>query len=303
MGDDFSVDQVDAVTIDGLAQPYRLQRPFLSLVAQSAPLFLLNGNHEQASLFNFDQTDLRHHLAIWVQKARNNYYPTCSPDTFYTGDTKIIEPIGLLKDYYAWTWGDSGFREEDGIGRGDYDEKSHQRDWWGLTLGDTQYQWLKKTLSESTAKHKFVFAHHVHGSGRGGIELCNLYEWGGHDRRGEYQFPQRRPNWEMPVHQLMVKYGVSVFFQGHDHLYCRQEQDGLVYQEVPMPADPFYQARNVDQYQSGVRLPNSGHLRVTVNAEAVKIDYVRSFLPTDETATQKSGDIAYSYSVAAKKPI
>ena len=35
----------------------------------------------------------------------------------------------------------------------------------------------------------------------------------------------------MPVHQLMVKNGVTIFFQGHDHLFARQERDGMVYQE------------------------------------------------------------------------
>ena len=43
------------VNADTVAERYTLQRPFLGLVAQSAPLFLVNGNHEQASLFNFNQ--------------------------------------------------------------------------------------------------------------------------------------------------------------------------------------------------------------------------------------------------------
>src|SRR5207249_609032 len=52
MGDDFSVAPVQEVTPDSIAERYTLQRLFLGLVAQSAPIFLLNGNHEQASLFN-----------------------------------------------------------------------------------------------------------------------------------------------------------------------------------------------------------------------------------------------------------
>jgi hypothetical protein len=58
MGDDFSVDTLQTVNADTVAERYTLQRPFLGLVAQSAPLFLLNGNHEQASLFNFNQYGL-----------------------------------------------------------------------------------------------------------------------------------------------------------------------------------------------------------------------------------------------------
>ena len=52
----------------------RLQRPFRALVGQSSPLFLVNGNHEQAAAANLDGTPLPF--------------------------------VGPLRDYYAWTWGD-----------------------------------------------------------------------------------------------------------------------------------------------------------------------------------------------------
>ena len=327
MGDDFSVARLETINAETLRQPYLLQRPFLGIVAQSAPLFLLNGNHEQASLFNFNQTDIRHEVAVGVQNARNTLYPTPGPDAFYTGDTHPLDSIGLLKDYYAWTWGDalfvvldnywqapvlvdSGFREEErgggghgggGGNGGQGGQQGHKdRDWWGLTLGDAQYNWFKQTLEQSKAKYKFVFAHHVMGSGRGGIDECDLYEWGGHSKRGDWEFTDRRPGWEMPIHQLMVKHGVTIFFQGHDHLFAHQERDGIVYQEVPMPADWAYQTRNDNRYASGVKLPNSGHLRITVSPVQVKVDYVRCYLPQDETDQQKTGQIAYSYTVPAK---
>ena len=316
MGDDFSVAPIREVNFDSVAARYTLQRPFLGLVAQSAPVFLLNGNHEQASLFNFNQTDERHAVAVHAQNARNQFFPTPAPDTFYSGDTESLPSVGLCKDYCAWTWGDalfvmldnywhspaqvdSGFREQDmGGGKGG---KGHDRDWWTLTLGDAQYQWFKRTLETSKAKYKFVFAHHVMGSGRGGVDECDLYEWGGKNKRGDWEFTQRRPGWELPVHQLMAKHGVTIFFQGHDHLYCQQQRDGIIYQEVPMPADHGYQTYNADRYQSGVKLPNSGHLRVTVSPENVKVEYVRSFLPKDEAAQNKTGDIAHSYAVKAKE--
>ena len=316
MGDDFSVAPVREVTFDSVAERYTLQRPFLGLVAQSAPVFLLNGNHEQASLFNFNQADERHNVAVHAQNARNQFYPTPAPDSFYSGDNTPLPAIGLRKDYCAWTWGDalfvildnywhapvqvdSGFREENAGGqRGQGAGK--QRDWWGLTLGDAQYQWFKRTLEQSRAKYKFVFAHHVLGSGRGGVDECDLYEWGGRNKRGDWEFAQKRPGWELPVHQLMVKHGVTIFFQGHDHLFCKQERDGIIYQEVPMPADHGYMTYNEDRYQSGVKLPNSGHLRVTVSPEQVKVEYLRSFLPKDETPQNKTGNIAHNYTVKAK---
>ncbi len=98
----------------------------------------------------------------------------------------------------------------------------------------------------------------------------------------------------------MVKHGVTIFFQGHDHLFARQEREGIVYQEVPMPADQGYVVYNEDRYQSGVKLPNSGHLRVAVSPDQVQVDYVRCYLPNDETDRRKSGEIAYSYTIKPK---
>jgi hypothetical protein len=317
MGDDFSVDTIQTLNADTVAGRYTLQRPFLGLVGQSAPLFLVNGNHEQASLFNFNQTDVRHDVAVWAQNARNRYFPTPAPDSFYTGNSEPLKSIGPLKDYCAWTWGDALFvildnywhspaqvdnnfqGEARGGGRND-PEGGKARDGWGITLGNAQYHWFKRTLEQSKAKYKFVFAHHVLGTGRGGVDECDLFEWGGRDRRGGSEFARQRPGWELPVHQLMVKHGVTIFFQGHDHLFCRQERDGIVYQEVPMPADQGYQTYNADRYQSGVKLPNSGHLRVTVSPEQVKVDYVRSYLPKDETGQRKTGEVAHSYAIKAK---
>ncbi len=82
MGDDFSVAPVREVTAAAVAERYTLQRPFLGLVAHSAPLFLLNGNHEQASRFNYNQTDERHAVAVLAQKARNHYSPPRPPTIF-----------------------------------------------------------------------------------------------------------------------------------------------------------------------------------------------------------------------------
>ena len=314
IGDDFSVDKVRTVSREALAAPYLLQRPFLGLVGQHAAVMLLNGNHEQGSLFNYNQTDERHDVAVGVQLARNRLYPLPKPGKFYSGNTAELKDIGLLRDYCAWTWGDalfvlldnywhspalvdSGFGAKNAKGEKLDDKKN--RDWWGITIGDAQYQWLKRTLETSKARHKFVFAHHVLGSGRGGVDVADLYEWGGQGRRGE-SFAEKRPGWESPIHQLMAKHKVSIFFQGHDHLYCQQAKDGVIYQELPMPSDHGYVAYNDDRYASGTKLPSSGHLRVTVSPDKVKVEYVRSFLPKDETPETRHGAIAHSYEVKAK---
>ena len=171
------------------------------------------------------------------------------------------------------------------------------RDLWNVTLGDGQYQWLKQTLEGSTAKYKFVFTHHVHGTGRGGIELANLFEWGGKDRKGADKFAQYRPGWDKPIHQLMADNHVTIFFQGHDHIFVRQEFDGVIYQTLPEPADPNYTLDNAEAYKSGDKLPNSGYVRVSVSPAGVTVEYIRSFLPQDEKEGQTDGQIAFSYTV------
>lgn len=310
MGDDFSISTLptlDAASIEGR---YTLQRPFLGLVGQGAPVFLLNGNHEQASLHNYNASGEPHTAAVLAQNARNKFYPTVAPNEFYSGNDEPLKEIGPLKDYYSWTWGDALFvvldnywhspaQVDSGLGEKGTEGKG-QRDLWDVTLGERQYRWFKKVLEESKAKYKFVFAHHVLGTQRGGVDVSHLYEWGGYDKRGDNLFKEKRPGWDLPIHDLMVKHGVSIFFQGHDHLYCRQERDGVVYQEVPMPADHGYEAYNADRYGSGVKLPNSGYLKVTVSPEDVLVEYVRQFLPADEGDGKKSGSIAHSYRVKSR---
>jgi len=301
IGDDFSVDTLRAVNTETVTQRYILQRPFLGLVGHSAPLFLVNGNHEQAAACNLDGT--ANNIAVWAQNARNLYYPQPAPDSFYTGDTQSVKFIGPLRDYYAWTWGDALFVVIDPYWHSQQPVDNvfggglKIRDMWAITLGDVQYQWLKKTLEQSKSKYKFVFAHHVLGTGRGGIEEAGLYEWGGRNKKGDWEFNQKRPGWSLPIHQLMAKNGVTIFFQGHDHIFVRQELDGVIYQTLPEPADSQYAAYNEEAYESGVKLPNSGHLRITVSPQQVKVDYIRAYLAADETGEHKNGEAAYSYTI------
>ena len=130
---------------------------------------------------------------------------------------------------------------------------------WDVTHGDAQYQWLKRVLETSSAKYKFVFAHHVMGTQRGGIEIAGLYEWGGGDNSGKSSFAANRPTWASPIHKLFADNHVTIFFQGHDHIWVRQSLDGVVYQTLPNPADPNYALNNADAFTSGVKLPSSGY--------------------------------------------
>jgi hypothetical protein len=304
LGDDFSVDTLKSVTADTVAQLYVNQRAYLEGVGRSSPIFLVNGNHEQAAAYLLDGTP--NNLAVWAQTARNRFFSEPAPDGFYTGDETPFAHIGQLRDYYAWTWGDALFVvidpywhspvAVDNSATGD----SKSRDMWAITLGEAQYRWLQATLERSRAKFKFVFAHHVNGTGRGGIEVADLYEWGGKGSGGASEFAAKRPGWELPLHPLMAKNKVTIFFQGHDHLFARQSLDGVIYQECPIPADYTYCAFNDDAYSSGTKLPNAGHLRVTVSREDVRVEYIRAYLPADEGGDRKNGAPAYAYSVNGK---
>ncbi len=310
MGDDFSVDTItpEVINADLVAERYLLQRPYLGRLAHSAPLYLVNGNHEQAARYLLDDTP--DNVAVWAQAARDLYYPQPAPDDFYTGNTESIEFIGQLRNYFAWTWGDALFVTIDPYWSSPvpvdnvYGGGSKTVDKWEITLGETQYQWLKQTLEQSTARWKFVFAHHVNGgTGRGGVELADLYEWGGHNKKGAWEFDRKRPDWDLPIHQLMVQNGVTVFFQGHDHVFARQELDGVTYVTTPYPADPNYAGLNTPRFTSGDVLPGSGYLRVTVNGTSVQIDYVRSFLPSDESDSQVHGQVEYTHTITAPDDI
>ncbi len=335
MGDDFSIEHLierGAVTQESVNGVYARQRTFLGELGLSSALFLVNGNHEQAALSNLDGTP--NNPSVAAGRARIAYYPLPAPGAFYSGDLKEVAGIGPPRDYYAWTWGDAlfvvidpywhspvtvdnkaGSRAKGGQDRaqrqaerqaggrkGGGGDGAAKRDLWQVTLGDEQYRWLEKTLTESKARWKFVFCHHVMGTGRGGIEEAGLFEWGGMDKNGRALFKEKRPAWEFPIHPLMVRTGVTIFFQGHDHLYARQELDGVVYQTCPNPADPTYQAFNREAYRSGDIRPNSGHLRVTVSPDAVRVDYIRSFLPADEKDGNRDGMVAHSYTIRSRQP-
>jgi hypothetical protein len=309
LGDDFSIDplitknQLNQQTVNAV---YANQRNFLGVVGSSSPLFLVNGNHEEAAKYLLNGT--ANNAAVYAGKARTQYFPLPAPGPFYSGDTEQVPFVGLPKDYYSWTWGDALFVVIDFYWHSPVpvdnvvgsDNTTKNRNMWDVTLGDTQYKWFEQTLANSTAKYKFVFTHHVLGTGRGGIEMANEYEWGGQDQKGVNEFSTMRPGWDLPILQLMAKYNVTIYFQGHDHLFAQQELGGVVYQEVPVPADPTYTAFNADAYLSGKVLPNTGYLNVTVSPDHVKVDYISSYLPKDETSTKKNGQVAYSYIIPGK---
>ena len=299
LGDTFGDDHYPTtITTDQLKNLHAYYRPYLGQICHSVPFFFCIGNHEGENSYYMAQTP-PNNLAINASLWRKYYYPNPEPNGFYSGNTNNeLYGIGNPENYYAWTWGDALFVVLD-VYR--YQSSTIDKpEGWDWTLGNEQYLWLKNTLEGSNAKYKFVFAHHIRGQGRGGITNAKLFEWGGYEANGtNYTFAANRPGWAKPIHKLFIDNKVSIFFQGHDHVFAHEQIDGVTYQALPMPSDSTYQIgilANGTAYTSDV-VGGTGHLKVTVSPTGVKVDFIQAYLPHDETATTKNRQVAFTYIV------
>lgn len=297
MGDTFLNDQVSNpqyLPYETVRQTYFQQRAYFDIVTRNSPLFYVLGNHEGEYGSYIDGTNSN--LAVTSANARKLYYPNPVPNSFYTGNSNEQEFIGLPENYYSYQWGDALFVMIDPY-RYTMSDPYSGNGGWDSTLGEAQYKWFRKTLETSTAKYKFVFAHHAIGNIRGGLEVAKLYEWGGYDKNGEYLFDKKRPGWGKPIQQIMKDTGVDIFFQGHDHLFARENVDGVIYQTLPKPAEKIPDAQsNYVSYPNGDVLLNSGFLKVDVNSDKVTVDYYRNYFVSTLPQDGNTG-VVYSYSV------
>jgi hypothetical protein len=313
MGDSVDMRSISAGDVAGAEESYKFTLPFFNLISGSTPMFILPGNHEQKEGWHLIEP-LADSLPVIGTNAEKKYFLNPVPDGFYTGDTDLYPYLTgdqLRQDYYAWTWGDAlfvvinpfwytttrpyvsdpGGGETDAVGSGDS---------WDWTLGETQFNWLKTTLENSTAKYKFVFTHQFVGGGNisgqadyghGGANYSHLCEWGGYNEDGStWGWDTMRAGWgNLPIHQLLVANGVSAVFHAHDHQYAYEKRDGIVYQEVPAAG---FSGNGFNIYTTGdgytiQALSSSGHLKVTVDPSQTTVDYIR----TGETESSYSYDI------------
>ncbi|MEI6348645.1 MAG: metallophosphoesterase [Bacteroidota bacterium] len=300
MGDIFGDDHNPfTITYHQLDSLHKVYRPLLGNICHSIPFYICLGNHEGENDYYLAQTP-PNNIATYATLTRKFYYSNPFPNSFYTGNSDN-EPNGIGKpeNYYAWTWGEALFVVMD-VYR-DQCDTSPKPTKWNWSIGTPQYTWLKNTLEGSTAKYKFVFAHHVSGQGRGGINQAKLYEWGGYEANGTtWGFTTNRPGWAKPIHQLFVDNGVNIFFQGHDHVFAHEVMDNVIYQSMPMPSDSTYQIgmlANADAYVSDT-VDGSGHVRITVTPVCVKVDYIKAYLPADTVSgIHHNREIGFSYTI------
>jgi predicted phosphodiesterase len=282
---DFMIDLGDTTMVDKFGRfytrsesQYKAQRYYMGRIAHSGPIFMVLGNHDGERGSDLEMSE-------WSMKQRHTYFPNPTD-----GNDK--------HSYFALEWGNALF-----IGLDPFCSTMQRgASGWDMTLGETQYLWLTKVLTSSKAAMRFVFIHHlVGGLGRdvrGGVKPAAYMESGGRNADGSEGFKQNRPVWEMPIHDLFVKNGVNIVFHGHDHLFVKEELDGIIYQEVPQPGHPTGGTRSAEEYgYNGVILGSSGHVRVTVSENEAKVDYVRSSVPGVIRSDLENGAVEHSYTV------
>jgi hypothetical protein len=295
LGDTFMSEKQPVITPATILDRHLLLRSYFDIACHSVPLYLVQGNHDGELGWRRDST--ANNLPVWQTNTRKQYYPNPVPDGFYSGDS-ISEPfVGLRENYYAWEWGNALFVVIDPYWY------TPTKPGWNWTLGENQYRWFKNVLESSAAKFKFVFCHQlVGGNGndaRGGAEFAQYFESGGRNLDSTWGFATYRPGWEKPIHTLMVENHVSAYFHGHDHFFGYQQKDGVVYQEVPQPSLRSFTSIQATQYGyvNGVFIPNRGYLAVTVTDTGATVEYVRSYLSTEETGTRHNRDVSYTYRI------
>jgi len=248
LGDIFMVDKLADKSEANIRSRFELMKGFYQKLG-NLPLKICLGNHDGElgySKFN-------------TKNYRKEYFP---------------EQTGELA-YYSFTGPDQLHVVLDPF---TYTIKNPTANGWEWTLGKRQYDWLVETLKNSKEKNKFIYIHHLlvgDPQSRGGVEIAMKNEWGGKNNDGTYGFGTNRPAWGKPIHQLLLDYKVGFVFKGHDHLYVKQELDGVIYQTVPQPSHPGEKI-DVTQYGyiSGKGVGGSGFLKVSTSGNTAQVDFI-----------------------------
>ena len=201
LGDIFMVDKLQDKSEKNIRERFELMKGYYGNLG-NVPLKITLGNHDGElgySKFN-------------TKNYRKEYFPEQTGELAYYSFEGPGQ-LHIVLDPFTYT------------------TENPKDDGWQWTLGKVQYDWLVKTLQASTAPHKFIYIHHLlvgNAQSRGGVEIAHLNEWGGKSNDGSYGFDQYRPGWGKPIHTLLVENKVGFVFKGHDHLYVKQELDGII---------------------------------------------------------------------------
>lgn len=248
LGDIFMVDKLPDKSEANIRGRFELMKNFYKVLG-NIPLKICLGNHDGElgySKFN-------------TKNYRKEYFPEQTGELAYYSFTGP-DQLHVVLDPFTYTM------------------KNPSPAGWEWTLGKTQYDWLVETLKNSKERHKFIYIHHLlvgDPQSRGGVEIAGKNEWGGKNIDGSYGFDVNRPGWGKPIHQLLLENNVGFVFKGHDHLYVKQELDGIIYQTLPQPSHPGDKI-NVNQYGyiSGKGVGGSGFLKVSTVGDTTNVDFI-----------------------------
>ncbi len=261
LGDIFMVDKLADKSEANIRARFELMKGFYARL-KGVPLKIVLGNHDGELGYSSFNT----------KNYRAEYFPEQTGNLAYFAHSESgVLHIGLDPFTYTTT--------------------NPKADGWQWTLGKVQYDWLVKTLQSSKERHKFVYIHHLlvgDAQSRGGTHIASYNEWGGKNMDGSEGFAQMRPGWGKPIHQLLKENGVSIVFKGHDHLYVKEEMDGIIYQTLPQPSHAGDGTNSAVEYGYGAGkvVGGSGYIRVKADSSRAIVDFVKY-----------DGTIADTYSV------
>ena len=249
LGDIFMVDKLSNKTEANIRARFELMKGYYSILG-NVPLKITLGNHDGELGYSQFNTKKYRKEYFPEQTSELAYYSFLGPDQLHV----VLDPFT-------------------------YTTSNPKDDGWQWTLGRAQYDWLKSTLETSKETHKFIYIHHLlvgNAQSRGGVEIAKYNEWGGLNIDGSYGFDSNRSGWGKPVHQLLLDNKVGFVFKGHDHLYVKQELDGIIYQTLPQPSHPG-EKLDVKQYGylSGKGVGGSGFLKVSTDGSVAKVDFIK----------------------------
>ncbi|HWP05746.1 MAG TPA: hypothetical protein VNN72_08395, partial [Polyangiaceae bacterium] len=169
------------------------------------------------------------------------------------------------QDYYAFTWGDALFIVLNVM---TYTPGCHLLDTYpGLpddwTLGDAQLTWLRTTLQNATSKWRFTFIHHTVG-GKAGNDVDSAYGRGG----GQAAYVGE----QAIIHQMLLDYGVQIFFYAHDHVFTDMTVDGVHYTLPGSAGAPW--KFTPDETGYGDYWSDSGFARLDVTPDTVDVSFI-----------------------------
>ncbi|MEK7765148.1 MAG: metallophosphoesterase [bacterium] len=196
-------------------------RQIIREINEARPSFVLHtGDMILGYVHKFEDTS----RAAWVLRKEFEGFKAATPlvvplypapgnhDALDTLAARIYtQEIGPL--HYAFTWGNSRFIALDSNAGG----KARHR------VDPDQRAWLAGALAASsgTARHVFVYLHEPLFP----VLAPTPTNYHGHIGSSLDAHPAERDE----LHTLFVRYGGRAVFAGHEHLYNRQEKDGVTY--------------------------------------------------------------------------